>query len=98
MYCTTPKKRKSGEGLGLQLDRGDGDEIDVVDRELAVAVDEVDAAVAHAVDRRDVELHRAHIGLDGPGAAVQRALVGGTGVAHAQGDGGDGGPHRSAHR
>ena len=59
----------------MRVDGRDRHEVDVVDRELAPAVDEVDAARADAVDRRDVQLHRLHVGRHRPGAAVERAPV-----------------------
>ena len=62
------------------------DEVDVVDREVLVAVDEVDEAVADAVDARDVELHRRCARRHRPCAEVQRAAECGIGVAHAQRD------------
>ena len=60
---------------GLRIGAGERHEVDVVDREVPVAVDEVDEAVADAVDARDVELHgrgaRRHL----PGAELERVLV-----------------------
>ena len=58
-----------------------GHEVDVVDRVLAVAVDEVHEAAADALDARDVELHGPAVA--GPGRApLERAAVGEGRVAH----------------
>jgi hypothetical protein len=76
-------------GRHLRVDRGDGHEVDVVDREILPSIDEVQAAAAHAVHARDVQLHRLHLHRHRPGAQVDHALPGGAGVAHAQRQGGD---------
>ncbi len=57
----------------------------------APAIDEVDQAVADTLDRRDVQLHRAAAAVEAPGAQFQRALVGGVGVVHTEGNGADAG-------
>src|SRR6266480_4101322 len=49
---------QAGERRRPRIGARQGNEIDVVDGEIAVAVDEVDQAVADAVDAGDVELHR----------------------------------------
>src|SRR6266481_2509382 len=67
-----------------RLSARQGNEIDVVDGEIAVAVDEVDQAVADAVDAGDVELHRRGARRHVPGAKVERMLVRKGGVAHAK--------------
>ena len=59
-------------------------EIDVVDRALAVAVDEVDQAPADAADRGNVELHRSHAPAIGPRPERERPLEGAPRVLHAQ--------------
>jgi hypothetical protein len=69
---------------------------DVADRALPAAVlavpavDQVDQRIAHALDGGDVQLHRAGLVVEAPGAHVQRALVGGGGILHADRDGADG--------
>ena len=89
MYCTMPNQCSPASAGGCAVDGRDRHEVDVVDRELAIAIDEVDAAGAHAVDGRDVELHHLHLRRHRPGAALERVPVGGGGVAHAQRDRGD---------
>ena len=82
--CSPAERRRAG------LDAGERHEVDVVDREVLVAIDEVDEAVPDAVDARDVELHRGGARRLVPGAEVERALVREGGVAHAQRHGGEG--------
>ncbi len=79
----------AGDRRRMLVDGGDRAEVDVVDRELVVAVDEVDQAVADAVDRGDVELHRPRADGHLPGAEVERAVVRVVGVADAHGEGAD---------
>src|SRR5207237_3992537 len=64
-------------------------EIDVVDRVLAVAVDEVDQAAADALDGRDVELHRPELAVHWLGAELDRAVIGRGGILDAERDGAD---------
>ena len=61
-------------------------EIDIVDRVLAIAVDEIDEAAADPLDRRDVELHRPDLAVHRLGAQRNRALIGFGGVGDAKGD------------
>ncbi len=58
----------------------------------APAVHQIDQAVADALDGGNVQLARAGLAGVAPGAQGQRALVGGLGVVHAEGDGADAGP------
>ena len=66
--------------LGISLRALDGDEVDAVDRELAViagvAIDQVDDASADPLDRGDVELHRPDRAVEGLGAELDRTAVG----------------------
>ena len=73
----------------MGIDAGVEREIDVVDREVAIAVDEIDAARADAVDRGNVELHHFHLRRHDPCAAVDRVAISGRGIAHAQREGRD---------
>src|SRR5207237_6004195 len=66
-----------------RLGRGLLSKIDIVDRELIVAIDEVDQALAHAVNRRDVELHRTGAHGDLPCAQVERTPERIVGIADA---------------
>src|SRR5439155_1738749 len=59
---------QAGERRRPRIGARQGNEIDVVDGEIAVAVDEVDQAVADAVDAGDVELHRRGARRHVPGA------------------------------
>src|SRR5471032_1406002 len=79
----------------------DGDEVHVVDADVAdgallaavlalPAVDQVDQRIADALDGGDVQLHRAGLVVETPGAQFQRALVGMRGVVDADGDGAHG--------
>jgi hypothetical protein len=86
-------------GLGA----GNGDEVDVVDADVAdragrralegvlaaPAVDEVQQRVADALDGRDVQFHRAVLVVEAPGAQFERAAVGKSGVVDADRDGAD---------
>ena len=53
----------------------DGDEVDIVDGALAIAVDEIDQAAADAPDRRDIQLHRPDMAVERLGAELERAGV-----------------------
>src|SRR5215472_3927489 len=55
---------------------GERKEIDVVDRAVAVAVDEVYETAADPLDRRNVELHRPEFAMHRLGAERDRPLVG----------------------
>ena len=70
----------------IRVGAGQRHEVDVVDREVAVPVDEVDQAVADAVDAGDVELHRRGARRHLPRALVERVLPREAGIAHAQRD------------
>ena len=59
-------------------------EIDLVDRSVAVAVDEEQARAADALDRRDVELAVALADLDVGRTEAERALMRGPGVLDAE--------------
>ena len=61
-----------------------GHEVDVVDRALAVAVDQVDEAAADAFDRRDLQLHRSDARLHRLRAELDAALVRRGGILHAE--------------
>src|ERR1043166_2856665 len=67
-------------------------EIDVIDRALAVAVDQIDHAAADAFDGGDVQLHRAHLVLERLGAETDQLVVGGGGILDAKGHGAGAGP------
>ena len=85
---------------------GNGDEVDVIDADVAdaarcggaflvgalaaPAVDEVQQGIAHALDGGDVELHRAGFIVEAPGAQFQRAAVHKGRVVDADGDGAHG--------
>ncbi len=75
--------------LGRGVGAGQRHEIDVVDRVVAVAVDQIEDAAADSLDRGDVELHRPDLAGDRLGAEADGALIGARGVAHAEGDGAD---------
>src|SRR2546428_5161419 len=75
---------QAGERGRPRIGAREGYEIDVVDGEIAVAVDEVDQAVADAVDAGDVELHRRGARRHVPGAEVERMLVREGRIAHAK--------------
>ena len=66
-------------------------EINVIDRELIVAIDEIDQALAHTVNRRDVEFHRTRAHGNLPCAKVERAPERIVGIAHANGKSADDG-------
>ena len=85
---------------------GNGDEIDVIDADVAdatrcgsaflvgalaaPAVDEVQQGIAHALDGGDIELHRTRFIVETPGAQFQRAAVHKGRVVDADGDGAHG--------
>src|SRR5579864_2228194 len=71
---------------GLGLGAGDGNEIDIVDRMVTIAIDQIDQAAADPLDRGNVEFHRADLAVHRLGAESDRALMGLGGVAHAKGD------------
>ena len=81
--------------VGQMVDRGEADargagsptsgmKVDIVDRPLAIAVDEVDQAAADPLDGRDIELHRPDLAVHRLGAEPDRALVGLGGVGDAK--------------
>jgi len=61
-------------------------EVDIVDRPLAVAIDEVDQAAADPFNRRDVELHRPNLAVNRLRTQRDRALIGLGRVGNAEGD------------
>ena len=65
---------------------GQRQEIDIVDRVLAVAIDEIDQAAADPLDRRDVQLHRADLAVHRLGAEPDRPVIGRRGVLDAERD------------
>ena len=73
----------SAERRRMRVDRRNGAEVDVVDREFVVPVDEVDEALADAVDRGDVELHRPRPHGNLPCAELQGPAERGVGIADA---------------
>src|SRR6266513_3787697 len=75
---------QAGERRRPRVSARQGNEIDVVDGEIAVAVDEVDQAVTDAVDAGDIELHRRSARRHVPGAELERMLVRKGGIAHAK--------------
>ena len=81
-----PEKAHPALRRRMRVDVRDGAEVDVVDRELVVAVDEIDEALADAVDRGDVELHRPRAHRNFPRAELERAVECGIGVVEADGD------------
>src|SRR4029453_10339596 len=60
------------------------DEVDVVDRAFAVAIDQVDETAADALDRRDLQFHRPDARLDWLRAQVDAMLVRSGSVFHAE--------------
>ena len=89
--------------VGQVVDRGEPDpggrpvgdqrvEINIVDRAVAIAVDEVDEAAADPLDRRDVQFHRPELAVHRLGAELDRAVVGRGGVLDAERDRADRGP------
>src|SRR5947208_72130 len=83
--------------VGQVIDAGEADarhyrvghqrrEVDIIDRPLAVTVDEVDQTAADSLDGGDVELHRSDLAVHGLGAERDRALVGLGCVGDAKGD------------
>ena len=70
----------------MRVGAGQRDEIDIVDRVLAIAIDEVDQAAADPLDGRDVEFHRAELAVHRPGAELDGALIGGGRILDAKGD------------
>ena len=71
MYWTMPNQCRPASAGGCGSTVGNQREVDVVDREFAIAVDEVDAARADAVDRGNVQLHHLDMRRHGPGAALR---------------------------
>jgi hypothetical protein len=57
-----------GQPDPLRRTGGKGNEVDIVDRPLAVAVDQINQAAADPLDGRDVELHRADLAVHRLGA------------------------------
>jgi len=73
------------EARRLRAARGlHGHEVDVVDRALAVAIDQVDETAADTFDRRDLQLHRSDARLDRLRAQVDAMLVRSGSVLHAE--------------
>ncbi len=60
-------------GGSMRLGVDDGYEVDIVNRALAIAIDQVDQAAADSLDRRDVEFHGTRGDRPGFGAQIQRA-------------------------
>ena len=91
----------AADGRRMRIDAGNRPEIDVVDREVVIAIDEIDEALAGAVDGGDIELHCVGSHGDVPRAEIERPAKGGFGIAHAQRkraqDGVLGRLHRSRH-
>ena len=78
---------------GIAVDARQILEVDIVDgAAIAITIDQIEQRIADALDGRDVELHRADLPLDAPGAERQGPLVGGAGVLHPQRDGADARP------
>ena len=77
------------------IDGGNRDEVHVVDGKLFVAVHKINAAAARAVNGGNVQLHHLRMGGHFPGTALAGIGVGGTRVAHPQGDGRNAGRVRS---
>src|SRR2546426_7485398 len=73
----------------MRIDRRNRSEVDVIDRELVVAVDEVDQAFPDAVNRGDIELHgpRTHRYL--PCAQIERTAECIVRITHAYRKGAD---------
>ena len=67
-------------------------EIDVVDRVPAVAVDQIERAAADAFDGRDVQFHRPRPPRERLGAEVQRPPIGAGRVFDPERHGADAGP------
>ena len=87
--------RVRGHGLAFGIQQRH--EVHVVDADVAdvawrcailalPAVDEIDQRVANALDGRNVELHRARLVVEAPGAQLERALVGLAGILDAERD------------
>ena len=62
-------------GSDGRLRPGRRNEIDIVDRVLAIAVDEVNQAAADPLDGRNIELHRPDLAVHRLGAERDRALI-----------------------
>src|ERR1700681_4725232 len=77
---------QAGQRRRVRIHAGIEREIHVVDRELAIAIDEVDAARSDAMDRRDIELHHFDLERNDPGPALDRIPVRGCSVTHAKRD------------
>jgi hypothetical protein len=93
-------ERGQAESCGREFSAGQGDEVDVIDADIAdaagrsaafaaPAIDEVDDAVADALDGRDVELHRPAFRVVTPGAQFDRTTIGVGGVIDAKRNGAD---------
>jgi hypothetical protein len=67
-----------------------GREVDIVDRPLAVSVDEIDQAAADPFDGGDVELHRSDLAVHRLGAERDRALVSLSRIGNPERDGAHG--------
>src|SRR5205085_1494631 len=57
---------------------------DVVDRAVAVTVNEIDHAAADAFDRGDVEFHRADLVVERLGAALEQLVIRGDSILDAE--------------
>ena len=78
--------RESGPGIAVHAAGAlHGQEVDVIDRALAVPVDQVDETAADAFDGRDLQLHRTDTVLHRLRAEVDAALESGSGILHAEG-------------
>ena len=93
-----PEEVHPAERGRMGVDRGNGAEIDVVDREFVVPVDEIDEALADAVNRGDVELHRPRPHGDLPRAELERPAERGVGIADADRERADDGALGRLHR
>ena len=93
-----PEEVQSAERRRMGIDRRNGAEIDVVDREFVVPVDEIDEALADAVNRGDVELHRPRPHGNLPRAELERPAERGVGVADADRERADDGALGRLHR
>src|SRR6202171_4734465 len=77
---------QAGQRRRVRIHAGIEREIHVVDRELAIAIDEVDAARSDAMDRGDIELHHFDLERNDPRPVVDRVSVCSRGVTHAKRD------------
>jgi hypothetical protein len=92
-----PEEVQSAQRGRVLVDRGNGEKIDVVDREFVVPVDELDEALADAMNRGNVELHRPRPHRYLPRPELARPAERPVGVANADRERADDGPFGGLH-